>query len=89
MSFVRNYVQKNSVSPGVLDDRLDLQDEYIVSHMIIVLKIALMCTSLNPLDRPLMRTVVSMLIESSEEREGNFGSPPATEETTTDEKDET
>lgn len=89
VSFVRNYVQKNSVSPGVLDDRLDLQDEYIVSHMIIVLKIALMCTSLNPLDRPLMRTVVSMLIESSEEREGNFGSPPATEETTTDEKDET
>lgn len=70
VTWVRSYILNHSLSSGVLDARLNLQDEAeaaaTVSHMITVLKIALMCTSLSPFDRPTMREVVSMLIGSNE-----------------------
>lgn len=71
VSWVRHYVQDHSLTPGILDGRLNLEDQSTVNHMINVLKIALMCTSMSPFGRPSMREVVLMLIES-EEREGNF-----------------
>lgn len=74
-TWVRNYIQIHSLSPGMLDARLDLQDENTVSHMINVMKIALFCTSMSPYDRPTMREVVLMLIECNK-REGNFDSSP-------------
>lgn len=73
VTWVRNYIQRHSISPGILDQRLDLQDETTVSHMITVLKIALLCTRMSPMDRPTMREVVIMLIESGD-RVGNFDS---------------
>lgn len=71
VTWARNYVRNHSLTSGILDSRLELEDERTVNHMISVLKIALMCTSMSPFDRPSMREVVLMLIESNE-REGNF-----------------
>lgn len=71
VTWVRNYIRENSLTPGILDTRIDMKDETTMNHMITVLKIALFCTSLSPFDRPSMREVVLMLIESNE-REGNF-----------------
>lgn len=71
VTWVRDYVRNHSLTSGILDSRLELEDERTVNHMISVLKIALMCTSMSPFDRPSMREVVLMLIESNE-REGNF-----------------
>ncbi|KHF98929.1 hypothetical protein F383_16784 [Gossypium arboreum] len=75
---VRHYVRNHSLTTGILDDRLNLDDRRIVDHMITVLKIALICTSLSPFDRPSMREVVTMLIESKrQDQEDSFGKSPA------------
>lgn len=71
VTLVKHYVRNHSLTPGILDARLNLKNESTVDHMILVLKIALMCTSMNPTDRPSMRDVVSMLIES-DKQEGKF-----------------
>ncbi|PHT33044.1 putative leucine-rich repeat receptor-like protein kinase [Capsicum baccatum] len=67
---VRHYIRDNSLTPGVLDIRLDLTDKTTVSHMLTVMKIALVCTCMSPAERPSMREVVLMLKES-DEQEGN------------------
>lgn len=77
VTWVRSYILNHSLSSGVLDARLNLQEEAeeaaaTVSHMITVLKIALMCTSMSPFDRPTMREVVSMLIGSNETQTQHF-----------------
>ena len=74
-TWVRNYIRDHSLTSGIFDTRLNLEDKSTVDHMILVLKVALMCTSISPFDRPSMREVVSMLIESNE-REGRFNSSP-------------
>ena len=76
VTLVRNYVRDHSLSSGILDCRLNLTDESIVDHMITVLKVALMCTSMPPSDRPSMREVVLMLIESNEWWEGSYVPSP-------------
>ncbi|KAE9592386.1 putative protein kinase RLK-Pelle-LRR-XI-1 family [Lupinus albus] len=63
-SHIRNH--NNKLSIDILDNRLDLQEQGTVNHMLTVLKLALLCTSMSPSDRPSMREVVSMLIESNE-----------------------
>ncbi|XP_059291339.1 probable leucine-rich repeat receptor-like protein kinase At2g33170 [Lycium ferocissimum] len=78
VTWVKHYVRDHSLTSGILDSRLDLEDEATVSHMLTVLKVALMCTSMSPHDRPSMREVVLMLIES-DEQEGNFLSSPVYE----------
>lgn len=75
VTWVRNYVRSHSLSSEMLDTRLNLKHEITVNHMITVLKIALLCTSMSPFDRPSMREVVNMLIESNE-REGDAVSSP-------------
>ncbi|KAF4355371.1 hypothetical protein F8388_026641, partial [Cannabis sativa] len=65
VSWVRQYIRNHSLTSGILDNRLNLQNKAIVSHMLTVLKIALLCTNLSPFDRPSMREVVLMLIESN------------------------
>jgi len=71
VTWARHYVRDHSLTSGILDDRLDLEDQSTVAHMISALKIALLCTSMSPFERPSMREVVLMLIESNE-REGNL-----------------
>ncbi|KAK9907019.1 hypothetical protein M0R45_002516 [Rubus argutus] len=55
--------------------RLKSSDKSMVDHMLTVLKIALMCTEYVPFDRPSIREVVLMLIESNEQ-EGDFVPSP-------------
>lgn len=75
VTWVRHYVRDHSLTSGILDSRLNLQDKSMVDHMLTVLKIALMCTSMSPFDRPSIREVVLMLIESNEQ-EGYFVPSP-------------
>lgn len=71
---VRQYIRDHSFTSGILDSSLNLEDDQTASHMLTVLKIAIRCTSMNPNDRPSMREVVQMLIESN--NEGNVIPPP-------------
>ncbi|KAJ6428343.1 hypothetical protein OIU84_023717 [Salix udensis] len=71
VTWARQYVREHSLTSGILDERLELENQSTVAHMIYVLKVALLCTSMSPSDRPSMREVVLMLIESNE-REGNL-----------------
>lgn len=66
VTWVRNYIRHHSLTSGILDPRLNHEEKSTVDHMLSVLKIALMCTSMSPLDRPSMRQVVVMLMESNE-----------------------
>lgn len=75
VTWVRHYVRDHSLTSGILDSRLNLEDKSMVDHMLTVLKIALMCTSMSPFDRPSIREVVLMLIESNEQ-EGDFEPSP-------------
>lgn len=72
VTWVKNYMRDHSMSSGMLDQRLNLQDQATVNHMLTVLKIALMCTSLSPFHRPSMREVVSLLLESTEPDEDHI-----------------
>jgi len=73
VTWTRNHIRNNNntLSSEILDTRLDLEDQITINHMLTVLKLALMCTSMSPTKRPSMRDVVLMLIESNE-REGNL-----------------
>ena len=66
VSWVKNYLRDHSLTSEIFDTRLNLEDENTVDHMIAVLRIAKMCTTMNPPDRPSMREVVLMLIETNE-----------------------
>lgn len=76
VNWVKNYIRANSLTPGLLDARLNLQDTGTVDHMITVMKLALLCTNLSPFDRPSMRDVVLMLIESNQV-DGNSDDSPS------------
>ncbi|MED6171153.1 hypothetical protein PIB30_038137 [Stylosanthes scabra] len=73
VTWVKTHIRShnNTLTPAILDDRVDLEEQVTVNHMLTVLKIALLCTSMSPSERPSMREVVLMLIESNE-REGNL-----------------
>lgn len=66
VTLVRHYIQQHSLTAGILDDRLNLKDKSCVDQMLNVLKIAIMCTCRSPPDRPSMRQVVVMLMESKD-----------------------
>lgn len=73
VTLVRNYIRDHSLDSGILDSQLNLEENNVVDHMIIVLKVALLCTNMSPFDRPPMRQVVLMLMESKE----RIGSSPS------------
>lgn len=75
VTWVKKYIREHQLSSGILDSRLNLKDESTVNHMITVLKIALLCTNLNPFDRPSMREVVLMLIDSEQKVKKFISSP--------------
>ena len=80
VTWVKNYTRDNSLGPGILDKNLDLEDQSVVDHMIEVLKIALLCTSLSPYERPPMRHVVVMLSESKDRTRVSSASSPASDD---------
>ena len=79
VTWVKNYIRDNSLGPGILDKNLNLEDKTSVDHMIEVLKIALLCTSMSPYDRPPMRNVVVMLSESRDRARMSSSSSPASD----------
>lgn len=78
VTYVRNYIKQNSLTPGILDNRLKLEDKNTVEHMIVVLKIALYCTSMSPIERPSMREVV-IALDESKHKYGSFPSSPVSD----------
>lgn len=78
VTLVRHFIRNHSLTSGILDDRLNLEDKGTVDHMLTVLKIAMLCTNVSPYDRPSMREVVLMLIESNEQ--ANFMMFPTDDE---------
>jgi serine/threonine protein kinase len=81
---VRSSIQTTPLTSGVFDDRLDLNQGRVVDSMVLVLKIALLCTSAIPSNRPTMRQVVSMLIDTK--REINESSSPTEEKPLNEDK---
>lgn len=77
VTWVRNYIQCHSMDSGIFDNRLDLEDQNIVDHMLMVLKIAVHCTSMVPNERPSMREVVWFLFETKER--GDYASSPTSD----------
>ncbi|KAF5738525.1 leucine-rich repeat receptor-like protein kinase [Tripterygium wilfordii] len=72
VTWARRYIRDNSLTSEMFDTRLNLEHQSVVDQMIAVMKIALMCTSMSPSDRPSMREVVLMLSESKEREERNL-----------------
>lgn len=75
VTWVRTHIRTSSLTSGILDSQLNLEDRVVVGHMIMVLKIALQCTSMSPMNRPAMHEVVFMLVESKQ-KAGSLASSP-------------
>lgn len=65
VTWVKEAMQTHKSVSGIFDTRLDLSDVVVIEEMLLVLKVALFCTSSAPADRPTMREVVRMLMEAS------------------------
>ncbi|KAM0945631.1 putative protein kinase RLK-Pelle-LRR-XI-1 family [Dioscorea sansibarensis] len=70
VEWVRGKVSKGDAAPvmEVLDKKIGADCKQVREEMLLVLRIALLCTSKNPVDRPSMRDVVSMLREARPNR---------------------
>lgn len=65
VTWVKEAMQLHKSVSRVFDVRLDLTDVVVIEEMLLVLKVALFCTSSLPSERPTMREVVRMLMEAS------------------------
>ena len=65
VTWVKEAMQMHKSVSRVFDTRLDLTDVVVIEEMLLVLKVALFCTSSLPSERPTMREVVRMLMEAS------------------------
>lgn len=70
VEWVRGKVSKGDVAAvmEVLDKKIGADCKQVREEMLLVLRIALLCTSKNPVDRPSMRDVLSMLREARPNR---------------------
>lgn len=75
VSRVRSSVRDAVPTPEIFDKRLDLTDKSTVDEMSLFLKIALFCTSTSPLNRPTMKEVIMMMIDSRESLSDSAASP--------------
>jgi len=75
VTWVKRSIQTTALTSGVLDNRVDLSKRRTVEEMVLVLKIALFCTTTSPFDRPTMREVVKMLIDAREKMASVPSSP--------------
>jgi serine/threonine protein kinase len=60
VSWVKNSISSKKELRHIFDSRLQVNN-IVLAEMVNVLKIALLCTSMSPLERPSMREVVRML----------------------------
>lgn len=64
VTWVKETMQRRAATSTIFDSRLDLTDVTIVEEMLLVLRVAVFCTSSLPSERPTMREVVRMLTEA-------------------------
>ncbi|KAL4574901.1 hypothetical protein LXL04_021741 [Taraxacum kok-saghyz] len=68
VDWVRSKIKSKEGTKEVLDKNAGGSCNLVREEMMCILKIALLCTSRNPPDRPSMRDVVSMLLEAKPKR---------------------
>ncbi|GAB2222119.1 hypothetical protein Drorol1_Dr00013320 [Drosera rotundifolia] len=68
VEWVRTKVKTKEGVDEILDENAGASCALVREEMILVLGVALLCTSRNPADRPSMRDVVSMLLEAMPKR---------------------
>ncbi|KAK9063258.1 hypothetical protein SSX86_017128 [Deinandra increscens subsp. villosa] len=73
VDWVRSKVKSKEGTKEVLDDNAGGSCSSVREEMLLVLKVAMLCTSRNPADRPSMRDVVSMLEEAKPKRKSPDG----------------
>ncbi|CAH9091047.1 unnamed protein product [Cuscuta epithymum] len=86
VSWVRRAVHGGVSISDILDKRLDPLLGRKMEEMTLVLKIALFCTNISPLNRPTMRQVVAMLLDIREATSNSLPSPSS--ETPLDDDDQ-
>ena len=67
VEWVRNRMNKRQLE-GTLDPEIGGQCNYVQEEMLLVLRIALLCTAKLPKERPSMRDVITMLGEAKPRR---------------------
>lgn len=68
VDWVRSKMKSRNGINDVLDKNIGASCPRVREEMMLMLRIALLCTSRNPADRPSMRDVVSMLQEAKPKR---------------------
>ncbi|PWA64382.1 leucine-rich repeat protein [Artemisia annua] len=68
VDWVRSKMKRKEGTKDVLDENAGGSCSSVREEMMCALKIAMLCTSRNPADRPSMRDVVSMLLEAEPKR---------------------
>ncbi|GJX37545.1 leucine-rich repeat receptor-like protein kinase TDR [Tanacetum coccineum] len=68
VDWVRSRMKRKEGTNNVLDENAGGSCSSVREEMMCALKIAMLCTSRNPADRPSMRDVVSMLLEAEPKR---------------------
>ena len=61
VSWVKNSISSETELKHIFDSRLQVNNNIVLAEMVTVLKIALLCTNMLPLERPSMHDVVGML----------------------------
>ena len=68
VDWVRSKMKSKEGIKDVLDKNAGASCSSVREEMMLLLRVALLCTSRNPADRPSMRDVVSMLLEAEPKR---------------------
>lgn len=73
VEWVRRKIRENKPLTEVIDENVG-NTKHVIEEMLLVLRIALICTAKLPKDRPSMRDVISMLEEARPRRKssGNY-----------------
>ncbi|XP_043718494.1 MDIS1-interacting receptor like kinase 1-like [Telopea speciosissima] len=71
VEWVRGKLRNNKELEATLDSSIGGQCKHIQEEMLLVLRIALLCTTKSPKDRPSMRDVITMLSEAKPRRKSS------------------
>ncbi|KAK9726440.1 hypothetical protein RND81_05G215400 [Saponaria officinalis] len=71
VEYIRTKAKNNRPLEEVLDDSLAGNSKHVQEEMLLVLRIALLCTAKQPKDRPSMRDVITMLGEAKPRRKSS------------------
>lgn len=68
VEWIRRKIRNNRALEEALDTSISGQCKHVQEEMLLVLRIAILCTAKNPKDRPSMRDVITMLGEAKPRR---------------------